>query len=196
MNGGTILLLVLLLLFGLNWWAEYKAHLNQLGPRERALAEASHGAAMIVLPVVAYVVGIGAILPPWSRLAALAVMFWGGLRLFNGAKFSVGWRDPQLIARALVKIGVGVAVYVLVWQATTAWVPRGLLAVIASYLYTTAPFGKWSVVAIVWWCLVTGTTKLILVLRGFPPPPWGEDPPGMPHGTAGFSNPNDPGWKL
>src|SRR3954447_7247089 len=79
--------------------ARYHNHLSKSGPREAALAEASHGAAMIVLPVLV-LLRYGGMLPSWSPLAMLALMIWGGFRLFNGAKFSIGWRDPKLIARA------------------------------------------------------------------------------------------------
>src|SRR4051794_38626960 len=61
----------------------YRNHLSKLGPREAALAEASHGAAMIVLPVLV-LLRHGDILPSWSPLAALALMICGGFRLFNG----------------------------------------------------------------------------------------------------------------
>jgi hypothetical protein len=40
-------------------------------------------------------------------------------------------------------------------------------------------------VAVVVWCVVTGLTKLVLVLRGFPAGRWVD--PGMPHGKATFS---------
>src|SRR5271155_5068467 len=81
-----------------------------MGPREAALTEASHGAAMIVLPVLV-LLRFGGDLPSWSPWAALAVMICGGLWLFNGAKFSVGWRDPKLIARAAIKIGLGLLAF-------------------------------------------------------------------------------------
>jgi hypothetical protein len=140
-----------------------------MGPREKALTEASHGAAMIVLPVLA-LLRFGGDLPSWSPLPALALMIWGGLSLFNGAKFSVGWRDPKLIARAALKI-----VFALL-----ALRAHDYPAVVMALL---PPLG--------WWLLVTGITKLYLLLRGFPQPVWGGDP-GMPHGEAGFWNPNQP----
>src|SRR6516225_3978839 len=78
---------------------------KQQGPRETALAEASYGAAMIVLPVVAYW-DIGRALPPWFPFAVLALMVAGALKFFRGAKYSVGWRDPVLMARFAAKIGL------------------------------------------------------------------------------------------
>jgi hypothetical protein len=162
-------------------------------PRSVALAEGSHGAAMIALAVLA-LLRMGNMLPAWFPLAALAVIVWGIVKLFRGAKFSVGWRDPHLIALALIEAGIGAAVYWLVWQATIAWVPRELLMDIAVALYTTAPYGEWALSSVAVWCVVSGLTKLVLVLRGFPALPL--PPPGMPHGGAGFSNPGDKGFKL
>jgi hypothetical protein len=42
-----------------------------------------------------------------------------------------------------------------------------------------------------WWLLVTGATKLLLVLRGFPAAPWENEPPAAPHGNAPFVKPDD-----
>ena len=39
------------------------------------------------------------------------------------------------------------------------------------------------------WCLITGGVKLVLVLRGFPARRGTEDP-GMPHGNAPFTKPD------
>ena len=38
--------------------------------------------------------------------------------------------------------------------------------------------------------------RLYIALRGFPAAPWETQDPGMPHGTAGFANPDDPRLKL
>lgn len=161
----------------------WKAHRGkQLDARSVALRDASRGAAMIVLAFLA-LLHFGRFLPAWFHLVALAVVIWGSLRLYNGAKFSAGWRDPQHIASALVKTSVGIAVYVL----ADAQAP-------AEFLSATAPYGQWAVKAVVVWCVVTGMTKLLLVLRGHPA--MLPVDPGMPHGTAGFSNPDDPEFKL
>ena len=101
-------------------------------------------------------------------------MIWGGFSLYNGAKFSAGWRDPKLIARAAIKTGLAV------------WLFQKIGAVDPAFALPLSFVG--------WWLLVTGLTKLILVLRGFPAGVFVD--PGMPHGTAGFSNPNDTGKGL
>jgi hypothetical protein len=117
----------------------------------------------------------GGDLPSWSPWAALALMIWGGFSLNNGAKFSVGWRDPKLIARAAIKLGLGLL----------AFRAHGYPSVVMALLPLLGC-----------WLCVTGVTKLMLVLRGLPAAPWDGKPPDMPHGKAGFWNPNDPGWKL
>ena len=149
---------------------------------------------MIVLPVLV-LLRYGGTLPSWSPLAALALMIWGGFRLFNGAKFSIGWRDPKLIARAAVKI----ALAVLLFRAIGARQFDAALYDFAVLLFRTIgtrlQFGAVDPVAAVlnallsllgWWLLVTGATKLILVLRGFPPAPWDGQKPDTPHGNATF----------
>jgi len=142
------------------------------GPREQALAEASCGAAMIVFPVL-LLMRLGAILPAWSPLAALALMIWGSFSLYNGAKFSVGWRDPKLIARAALKIALAV------WLFQKIDAPQFI-----------DPAFDPALSLVGWWLLVTGTTKLLLVLRGFPSfTPTAV--PKMPHGNAPFANPDD-----
>lgn len=166
---------------------------NLLGPREEALAEASRGAALIVLTVVAYL-HIGRALPGWCFFVALAAVIWGIVWLNHGAKLAGFGRDPKLIAASLSKTGIGVAIYLLVWHPPSAWLP--LSRIIAAFLAQTAPYGAWAVSMIVIWCLVTGLTKLVLVMRGFPATPWDNQNLGMPHGTADFSKPDDPGFKL
>jgi hypothetical protein len=193
MSGWTIAGLTALALFGPAVWKRYyEAHVIKHDVRETALTEAAHGAAMIALALLA-VLRLGRMLPAWFPLVALAVAVWGIFRLVRGAKFSVGWRDPNLIAGAMAKAGVGVAIYALVWN-PPAWVPLDVRAVIGVLLVISTPYGAGAMAAVAVWCAVTGLTKLVLVLRGFPAMPWID--PDMPHGAAGFSSPDDPGFKL
>ena len=186
---GRIVLFVIGGIAALEWVVHVGKKADEADPRSSALAIASRGAAMIALALLAWL-RLGPILPAWFPWVALPVMIWGALCLFNGAKFSVGWRDPKLITRALLKAGVGAALYLLVWHANIRWgVPLDLLSGVAVFLYTTAPYGEWAVSAVVVWCLVTGLTRLLLVLRGYPSFPMPN--PGTPHGNAPFTNPND-----
>jgi hypothetical protein len=177
---GGVFLLYLRFHPGADFWT-----VNFSDPRCAALKDAGHGAAMIALALLA-LLRVGHVLPAWSPLAALAVIVWGSLKLFNGAKFSVGWRDPKLTALALIEAGVGAAVYVLVWNPPAA-APVELLAAIAALLAVTAPYGELAVSAVAVWCVVSGITKLLLVLRGFPATPLPN--PGKPHGDADFWHP-------
>ena len=83
----------------------------------------------------------------------------------------------RLIARYLVKIGSGAAL--LYYKDELFY----------DYRWLEEPIRLLAL-----WCLITGGMKLALVLRGFPTVPPVD--PGMPHGGAKFSNPDDPGWKL
>jgi hypothetical protein len=146
------------------------------GPREAALQKAAHGAAMIVLPVLVLLRHGGA-LPSWSPFVALAVMICGGFWLFNGAKFSVGWRDPELLALAAIKIALAVWLFRAI-DGRQWWIDPAVDAV-----------GDGLLSLLGWFLLVTGLTKLFLVLRGLPSGVIVN--PGMPHGAAPFANPSD-----
>jgi hypothetical protein len=188
MEGGGLLTLAGMLVFGIPFalfkllvvvpyglYSKYNSHFAKLGPREAALAEASHGAAMIVLPGVA-LFRHSAALPSWLTLALVGVMICGGFRFFNGAKFSVGWRDPKLMARAALRIALAVWLFHALDVRQFGNIPpmfNPLLSLLG------------------WWLVVVGTTKLVLVLRGFPAAPWDGQKPQTPHGSAPFTNPND-----
>ena len=174
---GGVFLLYLQYHPGADFW---KIHFGDA--RCTALKEAGSGAGMIALALLA-LLRMGQILPAWSPFAALAVIVWGCLRLFRGAKFSVGWRDWQLIALALIEAGIGVAVYVVVW---TDALPVDIAATIAASLYATAPYGELAAWALAVWFVVSGLTKAVLVLRGYPAMPLPN--PGKPHGGADFWN--------
>jgi hypothetical protein len=171
----TVAFKLLLLPWGL--FASYKNFTAKSGSRGAALQEAAHGAAMIVLPVLV-LLRYGGALPswsaPWPSLAALALMLCGGFWLFNGAKFSVGWRDPKLLARAAIKIVLAVLLF---------------RAIDAGQLAPAPPMFNPFLSLLGWFLLVTGTTKLFLVLRGLPSGVLVN--PGMPHGAAPFANPSD-----
>jgi hypothetical protein len=145
-------------------------------PREAALSEASRGAAMIVLPVVV-LLRDGAALPSVSPWVALALMIVGGFWLYNGGKFSVGWRDPKLLARAAIKIALAVWLFRAIDQRQW-WIDPAVDAV-----------GNGLLSLLGWWLLVTGATKLFLVLRGLPSAVIVDI--GKPYGPADFANPSD-----
>ncbi|HMD30215.1 MAG TPA: hypothetical protein VKH13_16725 [Steroidobacteraceae bacterium] len=186
MEGGGIVTLALLLAFGLPFallklafkllvmlpWGLF----TKSGPREAALQEAAHGAALLVLPVLVLLRHGGA-LPSWSAFVALVLMVIGGFWLFNGAKFSVGWRDPKLLARATLKIVLAVFLFRAIDQRQW-WIDPAVDAV-----------GDGLLSLLGWFLLVTGTTKLFLVLRGLPAGV--QVNPGMSYGAAPIANPSD-----
>jgi hypothetical protein len=137
---------------------------------------------MIALAVLAL---LRHVLPGWFAVAAFAVIFWGALKLFNGAKFSVGWKDPKMISRALVKACAGVAIYALAWNAPVSM--SAVAATFAVVFYVTAPYGEWVTAVVALWCVVTGLTKFVLLLRGPPTMPWVD--PGNTYGGANFWHP-------
>jgi hypothetical protein len=149
-------------------------------PREAALSEASRGAAMIVLPVVA-LLRYGTALPSVSPWVALALMIVGAFFLYNGGKFSVGCRDPKLLGRAALKIIFAVALFRAIDQ-RQMWIDPAVDAV-----------GNGVLSLLGWYLLVTGLTKLFLVLRGLPGPVFVN--PGGQCGEAGFWNPKQKGSK-
>jgi hypothetical protein len=83
-------------------------------------------------------------------------MLCGGFWLYNGAKFGVGWRDPKLLARAAIKIALAVWLFRAIDQRQW-WIDPAVDAV-----------GNGLLSLLGWFLLVTGTTKLFLVLRGLP----------------------------
>lgn len=183
MEGAGIITLAVLLFIGLPYalikllvvgpyslYASYNNHLAKLQPREAALQDAAHGAAMIILPLLA-LLRFASVLPPFSSVVVLVLAAVGGLRLNNGAKFSVGWRDPKLLARASFKIILAV----LLFRA----IDGGQLP--------APPMLNPFLSLVGWFLLVTGLTKLLLVLRGQPAPMVGT--PGAPHGKADFWKP-------
>ena len=160
-----------------SWWRFVNAP-NALHP---GLRKACHGAGLIALALLAAFIlsntqGIGNFLAPGlSGERLYAVIGWGlvvvvGLRLLRtGMLLSPApLFDASGVAfGGLLKIAVGVAVYVMVWDANIGWgVPLDVMTGIASFLYMGAPYSKWAVLAVIVWCLVTGAMKFFLAVRG------------------------------
>jgi len=149
--------------------ADYFKFIEQQAPERRELIRASHGAGMIALPV--FLVWFTSGTQGFARLAAilraepdnpvcwlpLAVLAWGLLWLVTGWHRAVKFRDARIIARSLVKIALGIGGFLYLrnhdapagWGGTAAWgffvLGLNLAAV---------------------WCVVTGTTKLTILIPG------------------------------
>ena len=167
----TVFVLLAILPFAAlaNWFRFIK----RLPPREQNLARASHGAGMLAVAIIVLMLiggtqGVAGFLNAlaanpkepklWgSALAWVVLVGWGFGWLVIGSARSRGPRDALLISRALVKIAVGVALDVL---AHGGYLPSGWLGV------TLTKLVEFWLFPVAVWCMVTGITKLVLLLRG------------------------------
>ena len=147
----------------------YFQFIERQAPERRELVRASHGAGMIALPLflVWYTngtqgfAGLAAMLcaEPENPLSwvLVAVLAWGLLWLVTGWHRAVKFRDVRIITRSLVKIALGISVFLYLrdhdapagWGGTAAW---GYL-VLGLHLAAV-------------WCVVTATTKLLILTGG------------------------------
>ena len=160
--------------------SDWFVFLKGLEPRERELTRASHGVAMILIVAFAWHKNLIVLVPFEYRTdtsaAAAFVVAWGLSWVILGAGRSrFGYRDGRLIGRAIVKVGLGLGLYFWLlpqWHLTEWW---------EVLVYDAA-------VAVSFWCVVTGATKFVLLMRPpprLPPPASAEDPP---YGGAEFGS--------
>jgi hypothetical protein len=158
---------------------DYFAFIRQLQPYEAEQTKASHGAFMIAVCLwffsyrqdlqlergFAVLFGAGV-----AGLGALGV-FWLTLGVSRTQFYRL---DARHVVRSIVKMMVGPGLVHAVHYYTQDW----------SYDF------KWYRdrigIIVIYWCLITGATKLILVLRGVRETDSGT--PGAPHGNAGFTD--------
>jgi hypothetical protein len=162
-------------------WGEHMSSIRN--PLDRELSQASHGAALILLgPLLVHFAFLErwvAYLPPsfvvWVWPACYLLMGLGGFWLIVGAMRSrTNLRDAQLIARSLIKIGVGVVLGWTLYQNILppyGWPYRHDLYLVLLF--------------VVLFCCVTGIVKFVLLMRG--PPRSSETGGGqMPYGGSRF----------
>jgi hypothetical protein len=162
--------------------ADWFALIDRMQPRQAELTKASHGVVMIV----------GA----WLGYAHLQVdrffnftfdekhliycflafvALWGAWWVATGAMRSRGPRDLHLIGRALAKILMPVAVAYFVGRYIEKWD--------ADYRWWINEFGYLALL----WCVVTGVTKLFLLMRSPPTMDLDDDDDDrMVHGRSKF----------
>jgi hypothetical protein len=169
-------------LIGLVIWADYMATFRFLGPYEAELAKGSHGAFWIAVSFAFFFYGWPRSLPEDISLPFSAcVLFIGGLGafwLFLGFSRLRWYRfDARHAVRAVVKIIFGPVLFSFVVRHTKDW------------SYDAKFLRDWVINVTMYWCVITGGTKLFLVCCGVHEPriPGG----GMPHGNAGFSDGED-----
>jgi hypothetical protein len=194
------------------WLFGWVRFLNNENPRKPGMRKGSHGAGLLALCGIAYLAVngagslthfVGPVLAPYAgyiRLAWVIAAMTGGWLLRTGYRavfpklgdddYAEIFPDPVgVTVPALVKIGLGFAVYVAVFRGGAGYVPVDALAGIAVFRYMAAPYADWAVWAVIVWCVVTGSTKIILVQLARPrrkgdPAPAPADPL---HGKSDFA---------
>jgi len=173
---GLIILAPLFLL------ADWFVFLKKLEPLDAALTKASHGMAMMLMAGWAIYLlkekGYIRRFPyEYGDLVYLTFAFlflWGAFWLFIGAARSRQRRDHHYLGRAIAKVGLGTGLYFgfpHYWHATELW---------EVLVYAIS-------VVVAAWCVVTGLTKVALLMRPLPRLINGAGISDMPHGDAGFS---------
>lgn len=168
-----ILLPVTLVMNIFHWSGSYRTFIQRQEPRAQELTKASHGAAVLALAgLLLYTAGAPVITrflaalraapdDPWHLFPALAfagVVLWGLLWLVSGARRSLAFagRDSRYLTRAVVKIALGVGLWLAFWHPPLSWsVSIGAVR--------SVPFSAVAVVGVVAWLTVTGLTKFLLV---------------------------------
>lgn len=162
-------------------WAQ---HINNRIPLEAEQMRASHGfALMLLLPYYASKAeaSVKGVLPwnwhPYYWPAILAMAAFGVYWLIIGWSRSRSvFRDARLSTRAITKIAVGAAVYVLgVPAVKDLWNSPDLDSSLVGIAVLVSQ-----------WCVVTGGLKLIMNLRGAPQMRGHEEVGEMPQGDADF----------
>lgn len=166
-------LAVLLLIDIRRWLGSYLTFIQRQDPRAQELTKASHGAAVLAFAgLLLYAAGAPAIVhflaalraapdDPWHLFPALAsagVVLWGLLWVVSGARRSLAFagRDSRYLTRAVVKIALGVGVWLAFWHPPASWAASIGAA-------RSVPFSDVAVAGVVAWLTITGLTKFLLV---------------------------------
>ena len=167
MEGGFIALVLLLAFSPFIIWAERAQRFRQLNPVEQNLQRASHGFTLAAFVLIAVFGMYG-----WSGVSLLftnpaqalpgAIVF-GGLFVYGFARFlagvrrSAGVRDGLLASRAVLKLVIGVVVFLFVYQSVNAGI-FGRRVDFSYALLTLALLGAAS------WCALTGAVRFMLTI--------------------------------
>lgn len=176
----------------------YTIFLRNHDYRTMQLLRASHGMAGIIIAALAWLLLSNSGNPYWDAagpwvLSALAI--WGFVVFLDGARKSRGEFDGYIAFRSFVKIALGALVLYNFQESIT----QHIKMVSYSYSYLVAigdplPLAIELATVALWafgfWCIVTGLTKCLLLLRGIkrrPKPPVRENP----HGKSKFADPKE-----
>jgi hypothetical protein len=155
--------------------------LNGMQPLQRELSRASQGVMMVIIAGYAFHLSAGLHLPDYNLVLALygGLVFlagWGVTWFMVGATRSRGYlRDVHLMIKSAARIGLGIVLFYIPY----AWKPD-------DYRVWFDLVQHWAEI----FCIVTGATKCLLLLR--PPPRLDRDEDGdeegkrKPHGGARF----------
>jgi hypothetical protein len=174
-------LLNILISIPIVWLVDWFAFLNKLPPLAKELTRASHGVfMMLAAAALAYGncwLGCTYLVPgeyqQWILPSLGFIGLWGLFWLVVGAARSRYYRDYHLLGRAAAKVILGGAL----WYWVSDW-PRD---------YNWQLWGWYGAMVCVAWCLVTGLTKSILLLRPLPRLAI-DDIDQKPHGDADFGD--------
>jgi len=193
MEGSLGALVGLLLMLPFQLWRERSQKFQRLSPVEQNLQRASHGAALIVLVLLAVIFAfrvrdipgffIRAATDPadaWPGLLLLVPLAYGLARFLAGVRRSWGVRDGLLATRSFVKLAIGGLGWWLLWTDAVLRVtaPNFWLALCSLLLTVLA----------IWW-FVSGTVSFLLLTFGGRRQP--KMPPAVsdPHGAARDATP-------
>jgi hypothetical protein len=181
---GGVLVIAALMVMGK--WREHMGRIRD--PLKQQLDFAAHGTGLaILLPWLvqrAFIEGYIYYLPPeWIAYvwpATYAFMALGVYMLvLGGMRSRTNFHDANLMSRSGIKIGVGFVIFALIIEDVLP--PQDWDRIYQHYAF-------WALTFVAAWCIITGLTKFLLLLRG--PPGQRDDEDNMPHGDAGF--PPDP----
>lgn len=177
------LILGLLALIPLVLFRDWMNSINRRDPRDQELTKAAHGAGMIVLAGIYFLIA-GDWRTPFPKptqtsiIILLIIAVCGAFWLVTGAARSRGYIDSRIAMRSGLKIGLGIGIFVFSDEIRDFIRPH--------LPYAFWGYAMWLGLAIIIWCIVTGGVKLGLNMRGLQEIEAGTDIEDMPHGDAGF----------
>jgi len=167
MDGGFLVIAVLLAFALLILWAERAQKFRQLSPVEQNLQRASHGFALAAFVLFAVFNMYG-----WRGISLLVsnpaqalpgAIFFGGLfayglaRFLAGVRRSAGVRDWLLASRAFIKMVIGVFFFLFIYSAFNAGGFGGGKDMWGALLAL-------SLMGVGLWCVFTGAIRFVLTI--------------------------------
>ena len=169
---GLIVVLLMLVALPFQLVRRYRMWIRGFEYRPMQLMRASHGLAGIALAVFGWHLSRTLNINQPVGLPLAVPIVWGLVVFLDAAKRSRGEFDGYLIFRSCIKAVVGVLALLFVPASMTQIIGAVVLA--ATALASTGDYktlGTWLAYAALWiigiWCMTTGITKFLLLLRGW-----------------------------